>query len=239
MGIGVTEDHEALAEAVRGWADRAGLRASARAALEAPESRPDWFADLGRQGLLGLHLAEEAGGSGAGGVELAVAVEELGRVFAHGPSLPTVVASLVLSKAGGTAAKEQLPALADGSTTAAVALGLGSLAATSDADGVSVSGTVRPVLGGGLADLLVLGARDGEAQVWFVVDAAHVAVAPLPGMDGTRRPAELVLESVRVPESRLLPGLTLDEVRVLAGVVVAAEATGLAGWALDTATAYA
>src|SRR3954454_1702140 len=168
MGIGVTEDREALADAVRGWTRRAGLRDSARAALEAPESRPSWFADLGRQGLLGLHLPEEAGGSGAGGVELAVSVEELGRGFAHGPSLPTVLASLVLSKAGGTAAKEQLPALADGSTTAAIALGLGSLAVTSDADGISVSGTVRPVLGGGLAEVLVLGARDGEAQVWFV-----------------------------------------------------------------------
>ena len=127
MAIGVSEDHEALASAVRGWADRAGLRDSARAALEAPETRPDWFADLGRQGLLGLHVAEESGGSGAGGVELAVAVEELGRALAHGPSLPTVFASLVLSKAGGTAAKELLPALADGSTTGAVALGLGSL----------------------------------------------------------------------------------------------------------------
>src|SRR5689334_7019602 len=162
MGIGVTEDHEALAEAVRGWADRAGLAASARASLEAPEARPAWFADLGRQGLLGLHVAEESGGSGAGGVELAVAVEELGRGLAHGPSLPTALASLVLSRAGGTAAKERLPALVDGSTTAAVALGLGSLTADTDADGVTVSGTVRPLLGGALADLLVLGARDGD-----------------------------------------------------------------------------
>jgi alkylation response protein AidB-like acyl-CoA dehydrogenase len=239
MGIGVSEDHEALAEAVRGWASRAGLRDSARAALEAPESRPDWFADLGRQGLLGLHIAEEAGGSGAGGVELAISVEELGRGFAHGPSLPTVLASLVLSRAGGTAAKELLPALADGSTTAAVALALGSLTAATDADGVSVSGTVRPVLSGALADLLVLGASDGDREVWFVLDAAHATVTPLAGMDGTRRPAEIALESVRVPESHLLPGLTSEEVRILAGVVVAAEATGLAGWSLDTATAYA
>src|SRR5690349_10494607 len=198
MGIGVSEDHEALADAVRGWATRAGLRDSARAALEAPESRPEWFADLGRQGLLGLHVAEESGGSGAGGVELAVSVEELGRGLAHGPSLPTVLASLVLSKAGGTAAKELLPALADGTTTAAVALGLGTLTATSDADGVSVSGTVRPVLGGGLADLLVLGARDGVAQVWFVVDVAHVTVHSLSGLDGTRRPAEITLDAVRI-----------------------------------------
>jgi alkylation response protein AidB-like acyl-CoA dehydrogenase len=228
-----------LADAVRGWADRAGLRDSARAALEAPEARPDWFADLGRQGLLGLHVAEESGGSGAGGVELAVAVEELGRGLAHGPSLPTVLASLVLSKAGGTAAKEQLPALTDGTTTAAVALGLGTLTATTDADGLSVSGTVRPVLGAGLADLLVLGARDGDGQVWFVLDAAHATVTPLAGLDGTRRPAEVALDGVRVPESHLLPGLTDNEVRVLCGVVAAAEATGLAGWSLDTATAYA
>ncbi|MDT7570237.1 MAG: hypothetical protein QOE05_411 [Actinomycetota bacterium] len=238
MGIGVTEDHEALAAAVRGWAERARLRDSARAALETAEARPEWFADLGRQGLLGLHVAEESGGSGAGGVELAVAVEELARGLAHGPSLPTVLASLVLSKAGGTAAKEQLPALTDGSTTAALALGLGSLTAASDADGVSVSGSVR-VLGGGLADLLVLGAREGDAQVWFVVDAAHVTVTPLAGMDGTRRPADIALDGVRVPASHLLRGLTDDEVRILAGVVVAAEATGLAGWALDTSTAYA
>ena len=239
MGIGVTEDHEALAEAVRGWAERAGLRAGSRAALEAPESRPEWFADLGRQGLLGLHVAEESGGSGAGGVELAVAVEELARGLAHGPSLPTVLASLVLSKAGGTAAKERLPALVDGTTTAAVALGPGSLTASSNDDGVTVSGTVRPVLGGGLADVLVLGARGGDGQVWFVVDAAHVTVTPLDGLDGTRRPAEVSLDGVRVPESHLLPGLTDDEIAILAGTVFAAEATGLAGWALDTATAYA
>jgi alkylation response protein AidB-like acyl-CoA dehydrogenase len=44
---------------------------------------------------------------------------------------------------------------------------------------------------------------------------------------------------VTVPASRLLPGLTEREVRLLTGVLVAAEAAGLAGWALDTATSYA
>jgi alkylation response protein AidB-like acyl-CoA dehydrogenase len=61
----------------------------------------------------------------------------------------------------------------------------------------------------------------------------------LSGLDGTRRPAEISLEAVTVPASRLLAGVTEHEVRLLTGVVVAAEATGLAGWALDTATAYA
>ena len=63
MAIGVTEDHEALASSVRGWAERAGLRASAREALDGPESRPEWWRGLGEQGLLGLHVAEELGGS--------------------------------------------------------------------------------------------------------------------------------------------------------------------------------
>jgi alkylation response protein AidB-like acyl-CoA dehydrogenase len=239
MAIGVSEEHEALAEAVRGWARRAGLRDSARAALEADETRPEWYADLGRQGLLGLHVAEESGGSGAGGVELAISVEELGRALAHGPTLPTVFVSLLLSKTGGTPAKELLPSLADGSTTAAAALGLGSLVATPVADGVTVRGTVRPVLGGGLADVLLLGARDGDGELWFVVDATNVSVTPLEGLDATRRPAEISLDDVMVPSARLLPGLSLHEVRVLTGVLVAAEAAGLAGWALDTATAYA
>ncbi|MCW2500300.1 MAG: acyl-CoA dehydrogenase domain protein [Frankiales bacterium] len=234
MTIGVSEDHEALAASVRGWAERAGLRASARAALEGPEVRPAWWQALAEQGLLGLHVAEENGGSGAGGVELAVAVEELARALAPGPALPTLCASLVLAQVGGTAAKELLPALVDGTTTAAVAVEDG-LTAVASADGLVVSGTATRVLGGGLADVLLLGAGD----TWFVVEAAQATVTPLAGLDATRRPASVTLHDVAVPASRVLPGLTLSQVRLFVGVVVAAEATGLAGWALDTAAAYA
>jgi alkylation response protein AidB-like acyl-CoA dehydrogenase len=234
MTIGVSEDHEALAASVRGWAERAGLRASARDALESEEQRPAWWSAFAQQGLLGLHVAEESGGSGAGGVELAVAVEELGRAFAHGPSLPTVLASLVLSQSAGTAAKELLPSLVDGTATGAVALE-DSLVAKPSADGVIVSGTAHHVVGGALADVLVLGAGD----TWFVVDAAQVTVTPLAGLDATRRPAAVALDEVAVPSSRVLQGLTLLQVRLLAGVVIAAEATGLAGWSLDTAAGYA
>src|SRR5687768_13674268 len=181
MAIGVSEDHEALAAAIRGWAERAGVRASAREALEGEESRPSWWSGLAEQGLLGLHVPEELGGSGAGGVELAVSVEELARSLAHGPSLPTVLASLLVTRADGTAAKELLPGLADGTTTAAVALSEGDLVATRTDDGLTVSGTVRPVVGAALADLLVLGAGD----TWFVVDATSTTITPLTGLDAT------------------------------------------------------
>src|SRR3954452_20296227 len=147
MSIGVTEDHEALAASVRGWAERAGLRESARAAFEAAEQRPTWWPALAEQGLLGLHVAEELGGSGAGGVELAVTVEELGRALAHGPALPTLLTSLVLAQFAGTAGKELLPSLTDGTSTGAVALSEG-LSATRTDDGITVTGSVGEVLGG-------------------------------------------------------------------------------------------
>ena len=235
MAIGVSEDHEALAAAIRGWAERAGVRAAAREALEGPESRPSWWTGLAEQGLLGLHVPEELGGSGAGGVELAVSVEELARSLAHGPSLPTVLASLLITRSGGTAAKELLPSLTDGTTTAAVSLTTGELVATRTDDGLTVTGTIRPVVGAGLADLLVLGAGDA----WFVVEAASTTITPLTGLDATRRPAEVALQDVVVPQERVLDGLTGDAVRTLSAAVVAAEAAGIAGWALETAVEYA
>jgi alkylation response protein AidB-like acyl-CoA dehydrogenase len=239
LAIGVNEEHEALTAAVRGWAERAGLRASARESLEGSEVRPAWWNGLAEQGLLGLHVPEESGGSGAGGVELAVSVEELARCLAHGPSLPTVLASLLVVRADGTAAKELLPGLVDGSTTAAVALGCGDLRATSTPDGIAVSGTVRPVVGAALADLLVLGAESEHGPIWFAVDAEQVQVQPLDGLDATRRPAELVLDHVAVPDERVLRDLDTGAVRTLAAAVVSAEAAGLAGWALETAVDYA
>ncbi|HWH31347.1 MAG TPA: acyl-CoA dehydrogenase, partial [Egibacteraceae bacterium] len=239
VAIGISEDHEALAAAIRGWAERADVRGAAREALEGPETRPQWWSGLADQGLLGLHVPEESGGSGAGGVELAVTVEELARSLASGPALPTLLASLLVQRAGGTAAKELLPALVDGSATAAVALAPGGLTATPSADGVTVRGSVRPVVGAGLADLLVLGAEADGGPVWFVVEAAQAQVESLQGLDATRRPAQVVLDDVVVPDARVLRGLDAAAVRTLSAAVVAAEAAGLAGWALETAVDYA
>ena len=55
--------------------------------------------------------------------------------------------------------------------------------------GVPVNGTVSGVLGGSLADILVLGAGDA----WFVLDAAQVTVLEQSGLDGAQRPATVTL----------------------------------------------
>ncbi|MFF4237250.1 acyl-CoA dehydrogenase [Actinomadura geliboluensis] len=214
MAIGLTEEHEALAASVRGFAERSIAPAAAR------EADAGFWPALAAQGLPGLHLPEAVGGQGFGILEQAVALEELGRVLAPGPYTPTVLASAILHAAGA-----DVSGLADGSRTAAVALS-GSL----DVDGSTVSGTVQPVLGAPLADLFVLPAGDR----WVVLGKEDVTVGALESLDITRPVGSVAVDGVTV--DAFLDGV---DAQALATVLLGAEACGVAGRALDDAVAYA
>ncbi|MFI6902979.1 acyl-CoA dehydrogenase [Nonomuraea sp. NPDC050394] len=113
MSIGLTEEHRALAESVRGAAARGIDRAA-----------------LARQGLFGVHVPESHGGQGFGLPELCVVLEELGRARAGGAFLPTVLAAAALADGNPL-----LDGLADGTLTAAVALsGTATALGPADAD---------------------------------------------------------------------------------------------------------
>ncbi|QFG21645.1 acyl-CoA dehydrogenase [Actinomadura sp. WMMB 499] len=232
MGIGLAPEHDELAGSVRGFAER---HVGAPSAEGAPPGRPSWWAALAEQGLPGLHLPEEHGGQGGGLLDLAVALEELGRAAAPGPYLPTALAAAVTAAAdGGDVRGEVLPRFADGSATGAVALG-GGLTAEEDGDGLIVSGVTGPVLGGAMADLLVL-----PAGRWHVVvPASEVAVTPLRSLDPLRPVARIEADAVRVPRHAVLTGLTEERVRILAAALFAAEACGVAGWCVGTAAEHA
>jgi alkylation response protein AidB-like acyl-CoA dehydrogenase len=243
MAIGVTEEHEALAASVRAFTERHVSRQVVRAAVPAESAatgesgkpaRPAYWGALAAQGLLGLHLPEEHGGQGFSLVELAVAVEEFGRALAPGPYVPTVLASAIAA----TAVSPGKPfagfaELADGSRTAAAAL-TGALTGRRTARGLTVDGTVEPVLGAALADLLVLPVDTGE---WVVVDAADVSVTPVESTDLTRGVAAVSATGLEVPDDRVLPGG--PDALGVAAVILGAEACGVAGWALDAAASYA
>ncbi|WP_301176243.1 acyl-CoA dehydrogenase [Actinomadura geliboluensis] len=214
MAIGLTEEHEALAASVRGFAERSIAPAAAR------EADAGFWPALAAQGLPGLHLPEAVGGQGFGILEQAVALEELGRVLAPGPYTPTVLASAILHAAGA-----DVSGLADGSRTAAVALS-GSL----DVDGSTVSGTVQPVLGAPLADLFVLPAGDR----WVVLGKEDVTVGALESLDITRPVGSVAVDGVTV--DAFLDGV---DAQALATVLLGAEACGVAGRALNDAVAYA
>ncbi|WP_031089022.1 acyl-CoA dehydrogenase family protein, partial [Streptomyces sp. NRRL WC-3549] len=237
MTIGLTQEHRDLRDAVRAFAGRHITEDVLRAAADADkETLPAHWGGLAEQGLLGLHLPEEAGGAGYGLVELAVVTEELGRAVAPGPFLPTTLASAVLHAAGHHA---HLAALAAGTTLGAVGLGAGTLTLSRAADGTAtVTGTGELVVGGHLADVFVLPAADAGRTTWLVLPRAAVETTDVRSHDLTRRSSRVTAHAVPVPAADLLdldPRTPLD----LAAVLFAAEASGLADRCVDTAAAYA
>ncbi|MGW4637869.1 acyl-CoA dehydrogenase [Sphaerisporangium sp. NPDC004334] len=240
MAIGLSEEHEALRESVSGWAERNVPADVVRAAVGAQdEQRPAFWSGLADQGLLGLHLPEEYGGSGFGLLETAVAVEALGERVAPGPYVPTVLASAAVLASDGKARAELLPGLADGTLTGAVALG-GTLTGTRGDDGVlTVGGAAESVLGAALADVLVLPVSTGQGEEWVALSASDVTVTPVRSLDLTRAVAKVEVDAVAVPAERVLDGLDRARVRDLAAILLGAEAAGVAAWCVRAAADYA
>ncbi len=228
MSIGLTEEHAALAASVRGFAERHVTRDSGS------DGRPPFWDALAAQELLGLHLPERSGGQGYSLLELAVAVEEMGRALAPGPYVPTVLASAVIDAASGGNEKV-LRDLATGARTGAVSLEAG-LTGRRDGDGLVVTGATGPVLGGLAADVLVLPVESGE---WVVLERSSVTAEPLDALDLTRGVSRVSVQEAAVPADRVLTGLDRPYVLGLAAVILGAEACGVAGWAVDTAAGYA
>jgi 3-oxochol-4-en-24-oyl-CoA dehydrogenase len=244
MAIGLSEEHEALRESVSRWAERAvpaDLVRGVVGALSASgtEERPAFWAALADQGLLGLHVPEERGGSGYGLLEVAVAVEALSERVAPGPYVPTVLAgAAILASSAAKAQAGLLPGLADGSLIGALALG-GSISGVREEGVLTISGMAEPVLAGALADVLVLPVTTELGEEWVVVDAAQVTVTPIKPLDLTRGVARVEVDAVAVPAERVLDGLTRPEVRNLAAIILGADAVGVAAWCVAAAADYA
>ncbi|MCW2945005.1 MAG: Acyl-CoA dehydrogenase [Actinoallomurus sp.] len=244
MGIGLTGEHEELAASVRAFTARHVPRDVLRAAVEddaSRERRPGFWSVLAGQGLLGLHVPERHGGQGFSLLELAVAVEEMGRALAPGPYVPTVLASAVLLASDASDARDELLRdLAEGVRSGAVSLA-GGLTGRRDGDTLVVNGTTEPVLGALPADILVLPVGTGDGEEWVVLDRQEpgARVEPLESLDPSRGVARVSLRDSVVPAYRVLTGLARPEVLGVAAVILGAEACGLAGWAVDTAAAYA
>jgi len=235
VSIGITEEHRALADSAAGAMARHAGIAVARGVVDgdAGTDLDQARHALADQGLLGLHVATEHGGSGYGIMELAVVAEQAGRALAPGTIVPTLLAGAILQTDGGPAAKAHLPGLVDGSTSAAVGIGATGLAINAG----QVTGTVAPVLGGASADLFLLPVSVDDLTRWVLLTAAEVDVDPVVALDPSR-PLARVSVDLADADDRLLD-IDDDLVVALATVVLGAESTGLAGWALDTAVDYA
>jgi 3-oxochol-4-en-24-oyl-CoA dehydrogenase len=233
--IGITEDHEALRRAARGWVDRHCAPAVPRAYLDAEsETMPAFWGELAAQGWLGLHVDEALGGEGYGLPELAVVLEELGRACTPGPFVPTVLAAAIIQAAGKEIAAGVVPGLAAGDTVGAVALA-GRLDAEPDGDALRVHGTLRPVLSAHVADIIVVPA----GHEWCVLGRDEFDATELSSIDPTRRVAAVRVAGAVVPAARRLGDIDTALVRDLAAAVFAAECVGVAQWCVDAASEYA
>ena len=187
-----------------------------------------WSRLTGELGLAGLAIAEEHDGQGATFVELAVAIEELGRVVLPVPFLSSAV--LAAGAVGDDA--ETLERLAAG-TPAAFAHGDDNADAAQDGDTWRVTGTYHHVIDGSAAEFFVVAAADNV----FVIEAGDSGVRrePLPTLDQTRRQARVTLDDA---SGRRVDG-DVAQALDLGRVALAAEAVGGARWCLEATVDYA
>jgi len=239
MPIAVSEEHEALRQSALRWLQNHCPPSEPRSAAESEsEELPPVWEKMVAQGWLGLHVPEADGGQGFGLSELVVVLEELGYALFPGPVLPTALVAAVISRHGSAAQRARyLPGLVDGSAPGAVALGAGVLHRADGAEGASVTGTLRPVLGLRTASVVLAPLDEGG---WCLLDPGDATdVTSLPALDATRRLGQAVFSGTAVAPDALLPDVRAGDVHDLALVMAAAEGAGVARWCLDTASDYA
>jgi alkylation response protein AidB-like acyl-CoA dehydrogenase len=199
-----TAEHEEFRGVVRKLTEtRAPLACAPSPQSQDPRERELWRTWTEELGLPGLVIPEEHGGSGFSRLELAIAAEELGRAVVGGPLLASaVLATEALLAAGGDVAAEVLPALAEGTKVAALAVTEGSrrwheqdVATTASGDGnLRLTGTKEAVLSAAEAGLLVVAAREDAGISLFVAEPGDgVVVTPLEVLDGSRPAARVTL----------------------------------------------
>jgi alkylation response protein AidB-like acyl-CoA dehydrogenase len=231
----------------------------------AGESPDELWAEVAKQGFIGVNTPEEYGGGGLGIYELAIVCEEL--AAAGCPLLLLLVSpaicATVIARFGTAAQKERwLPGLASGELKMAFAItepNAGSnshkleTAAVRDGDDWVLSGTKYYISGADDADAILVvartgGAEDGRGRLsLFIVDANASGLEKtlikmqIPGAD---RQFTLFFDNVRLGDDRILGNEGQGLPQVFVGlnperILGAALANGAALHALEQACRYA
>lgn len=258
--IGVpTEELDELRQLVRGFLDRHSTESAVRRLMATTEGHdPDQWLRLGRElGLPALAIPEEYGGAGFGYPELGVVFEEMGRALFCSPYFATIAlaAEALLRSGDEAAAKELLPGIAAGHTTATLALtepdgrwaeSAVRAEARRDGDRWLLSGVKTYVIDGHTADLLLVAARAQAGVGLFVVDTRGGPVPgltrqELPAIDQTRKQARLALDGVAARPVGEVGGAwpAIERTLAAAAVLLAAEQLGGAARVLELAADYA
>jgi len=212
MGIALDDDQRALADALRDWARTTG---TSELTKQSEHDGPQVFEKAWR-GLTdfgaGIVVAESHGGAGGSALDLAVAVEAAAAAMVPGPLLTTGAAALLLADSG---LDELLSGIATGEVSVAIGL----------EDGL--------VWGAGTTTHLLL---PGEGDTWTLARAEQADLEVADPVDLAGRVGTATLHDGVDLTTVHLDG---DHVRDVLVTLAAAEASGIARWALDTAVDYA
>ena len=207
-----------------------------------PAADPLIWQGLVDLGVTALALPEQYGGMGLELVDLALVAEVLGSRAAPTPFLGHVLASLAINLAGSEEQKQRwLPALADGSLSATIALAEDGEAWQPDqwriAAAPAITGSKQFVTHALQADLFVIGLAGGRLAV-VDAGATGLCIAPQDVVDRTRPAASIVFNST---PAELLHGdaAAVERLRDAALVLLAADAYGGASRCVEMAVEYA
>jgi alkylation response protein AidB-like acyl-CoA dehydrogenase len=251
MDINFTEEQELLRSSVHRLL-RDSYDFETRRKIVASEegwSRKQWtaFAELG---LLAAPFSENAGGLGGGPLATMIIMQEFGRHLVVEPFFETIVlAGGLLEHAAAESLRDEfLPAIIAGDSIWALAtaetrsrydLHNVTTSARRDGDDYILNGAKAAVIAAPWADKIVVSARTSGAQrdrggvSLFIVDreSANLHLSSFKTIDG-RRAADIALQDVRVPASRMLGEVdagvvVLEACRDRAIAALCAESVGL------------
>jgi alkylation response protein AidB-like acyl-CoA dehydrogenase len=256
-----TAEQDELRDGVRTMLARECPIALVREVVEKGAMPDALWAQMVELGWPALTVPAPAGGLGMGAVELAVVVEELGRVLAPGPFVPTVTQFAAVVAEAGSAEQQArfLGGVAAGEITGTLALveddgsidaGRVSSTASPDGDGFVLDGTKAAVLEAATADEIAVVARQrgtdgGDGVGAFVVPRDEVSVDPIDAFDASRPLARVTLDGVRVGADRVLgePGpataAAVGRAVEVATTALAVETVGAAQSIFDITLSYA
>ncbi|CAM3100433.1 acyl-CoA dehydrogenase family protein [Tsukamurella hominis] len=236
-----------------------------REKIAAGEGPTELWKAAGDLGLIGVNIAEQYGGGGAGMYELGIVGEELAAV---GSSLLMLVVSpaingTIISKFGTEEQKQRwLPGIASGETIAAFAItepdaGSNShrITTTARRDGSDwiISGQKTFISGIELADVILVVSRSEDAKTGKLRPALFLMPTDSPGLQKTKIPMEvglpesqwtLFFDDVRLPAEALVGEPDAAIAQLFAGlnperIMAAAGSVGSARYAIDRAVDYA
>jgi alkylation response protein AidB-like acyl-CoA dehydrogenase len=248
MDFSLTQDQRMMQESlVRTLADVSSLDRVRRFAGDLADKGGDVWQALAEFGLAGIVVPEEHGGLGLSLLDAALASEALGAAVSPVPFMGVVLGPLALLRGGSAAQQAQwLPKLASGEVMAAAAI-TEQVAGARDGAGVTaeggkLAGKALFVPGGMAAGLLVVADTAGGLHL-VRGDAKGLTRTLMPGLDETRRMAELSFDGVEAEPLNSGNGAggpeLLAALRDAGWVLVAADSLGAAQVMLDRAVAYA